>query len=243
MAKPKKLTPWVVCEPEPVVGKLTETQRLQIAGVLSPIILTVTNWAKIERARQEFVWCRWFSEKAIGHQPFVGRLQAIRDATHSLLIGFCGSGPKHENGRTGYSIDAISLLLWREFERVDRDLKLEPELLNRLGRIGAAADQLLQAGNQRQESLSANDWPVFIDILASIFDDHKVRPTAAKSSRAKNPIPSPFVRFVWRVMESLPPEWRMHMHSWEGMAKAISHSLALRTSRQPRGTDEANELS
>jgi hypothetical protein len=62
--------------------------------------------------------------------------------------------------------------------------------------------------------------------VIGVFEEAGWKIAAAKSSRAKNPKPSAFVRFMCEVMVSLHPKVREHSQSQTAMAKAVSQIIA-----------------
>jgi len=79
-------------------------------------------------------------------------------------------------------------------------------------------------------------WMTFVWRCADLFERAGARPTAAKSSQAKNPKPSAFVAFIHTLMgTAIPPSYREHMHSQAAMADAVSEILRARRSQNPKG--------
>jgi hypothetical protein len=169
--------------------------------------------------------------QAIEYKPFAARLKAIADAANDLLTALSGKKPNRDERETSYSIDTITLLLWQEMmpgESSPNSL----ELFALLHQLEMTARRALQRTNVWSEKDAwRHDWDGFVDLLASVFEANGLKPTAAKSSRAKEPKPSPFVAFVWAVVATIPPEFRTHVQSEEAMAKAVADSLAFRRSQ------------
>ena len=133
-------------------------------------------------------------------------------------------------------IDKMALLLWHELTDCESSLPSIFELMAICHLLERAARRALRRTEQWSEKDTwQHYWHGVINLLASIFEGHGVRPTAAKSSRAKNPELSLFVRFIWTVMETLPAEIREHVQSPVAMAKAVANSLAFRRSHNSAG--------
>jgi hypothetical protein len=71
-------------------------------------------------------------------------------------------------------------------------------------------------------------FAILVGRLARVFDHAGWKVSAAKTSRAKSPRASDFVRFVLAVMACVDPSIREHSHSEAAMAKALSPILTAR---------------
>jgi hypothetical protein len=228
MPRRKKLTPVVVRgNLAPILPALTESQETQLSKSAA-IEFSQPDWQKIERARQVFARRRWAELQAIEHRPFESRLKTIADAVSTLLTALSGKNPHREEARTSYSFDKISLLLWHELAEGESSPPPSPfELVAMLHRLEKASNRALKRTEHWSEKNPWQyDWDMFVDSLASVFEDHGVKPTAAKSSNARSPKLSPFVAFMWTVVETLP--FPTHTHSQQAMAEAVAKSLNFR---------------
>lgn len=235
MAKPKKLVPWVVCAPEPIVSKLTDVQREQITEA-ARISFSADDWDKIELARRDYIWTHSVKRQAIEYQSFAARLKLIAQGADDILRGLCGTKPS-KNGRTiSYPLDTTTVLVMHELmvgeSTTQSPLELLP-ILHHLKKSAAAAIQRTQ--HWSKQSTWSYDWHGFINLLASAFENHSIKPTASKTSRARNPELSPFVKFVWSIMQTIPKEFREHVQSPNAMAHAVASSLAFRRRAESAG--------
>jgi hypothetical protein len=235
MAKPKKLVPWIVGTPEPVTPNLTDDQKDQIAAAAG-IGLSANDWGKVELARRDYVWSHWAKRQAIDYQSFAARLKLITQGTDDLLRGLCGAKPNQDDHSISYVFDATSLLVMRELAEGESSPLAPMELVPSLHLLRKSAGRALQRTEHWSEQNAWRcDWHGFVNLLASVFENHSLKPTAAKTSRARNPKPSPFVKFVWSIMKTIQPDFREHMHSCDAMADAVATSLAVRRPPKLRG--------
>lgn len=210
MPKPKKRVPWIVSGPEPVLEDLTAEQRQRIT-LAAGITFSKTDWKNIDRARRDFAWCTWAKGQAVEYKPFARRLETIAASAHNLLAALTDG--------SGSAVDKTSLVLWRELELSDG-----MTLLMMLDRLEKAARRARHR-TKSQANAWQHDWASFVSMLASIFDDHGVRPTVTKWDVEKS---SPFSRFVSAIMGTLPKEFRVYTQSPEGWAKALVEAVAAR---------------
>lgn len=212
-------------EPEPTLSALTKFQKKQLSETTA-IKFSQPDWQKIEQARKDFVWCRWAEPQAIKYRPFETRLKAIARAASTLLTALSGAKPHRKNTQTSYTFDKTSLLLWREIAAG----KNSPfpslfELVAMLHQLEKTIDRALERTRHWSEKNAwQHDWNMFVHLLASVIEGHGVKPTAAKSSKARNPKPSPFVAFMWTIIGTLPLDLRAHTHSHQAMANAVAKS-------------------
>jgi hypothetical protein len=241
MPRRKKLTPVVVRgKLAPIIPALTEFQKMQLSKSAA-IEFSQPDWQEIERARQVFARRRSAELQAIEYRPFESRLKAIADAASTLLTELSDEKPRREEARTSYSFDEISLLLWHELAEGESSPPPSPfELVAMLDRLEKAANRALKRTRHWSENNAWQyDWDMFVDSLAFVFEDHGVKPTAAKSSNARSPKLSSFVAFMWAVVETLP--LRAHTHSQQAMAKAVAKSLKFQRSQSsPAGPNTSS---
>lgn len=227
MPKRKKLTPIVIGnEPEPTLSALTESQKKQLSKIAT-INFSQQDWQEIERARKDFAWCRWAERQAIKYGPFERRLKAIASAASTLLTALSGEKPHRENAQTSYTFDKTSVLLWHEIAVGESSPSPSPfELVAMLHRLEQPSDRALERTQHWSEKNAwEHDWDLFVHSLASVIEGHGVKPTAAKSSRATSPKLSPFVAFMWAIIDTLPLDLGVHTHSQQAMANAVAKSL------------------
>jgi hypothetical protein len=244
MPRRKKLTPVVVRgKLAPIIPALTEFQKMQLSKSAA-IEFSQPDWQEIERARQVFARRRSAELQAIEYRPFESRLKAIADAASTLLTELSGEKPRREEARTSYSFDEISMLLWHELEGGEGSPPPPSpfELVAMLDPLEKAANRALKRTRHWSEKNAWQyDWDMFVDSLAFVFEDHGVKPTAAKSSNARSPKLSPFVAFMWAIIETLPLDLRAHAHSQQGMANAVAKSLKFQRSQSsPAGPNTSS---
>lgn len=238
MAKSKKLLPWVICAPLPQMPDLTSDLRSRIADAAAKagFNLSANDWENIEVARRDYLWTRSAKRRAITYESFAKRLRLIREGADSILHGLSGAEPNKTGNSIKYNLDCTTVLLTQELAGHADSASSSFELIRILHSLRqAAARAEHRTAHWGSHDAWRNDWHVFVSFLATIFENHSVKPTAAKSSRARNPEPSPFVRFVWNIMHTLPREAREHVQSLEAMADAIANSLAFSRKETLRG--------
>lgn len=212
---------------EPTLPALTKLQQQEMSGVAA-LIFTQRDWKIIDQARRDFAWCRWAATQAIEYSQFETRLELMVEAASNLVTALSGNKPyleKRETQLPGTHLpfDKMSMLLWREVEVSGYYL---PEIVVLLHSLGKNARRTLRR-TQRGSGKDAwqHDWDRFVHLLASVFENRGVKPTAAKSSRAGKPKLSVFVAFVWTIIGTLPSELRAHIHSQQAMINAVAKSL------------------
>ena len=110
------------------------------------------------------------------------------------------------------------------------------------------ADKLQGWAMEWQQTLE-HRTPAFhylVNETAALFYINGWRVTAAKSSRAREQKHSPFVEFVYAVMEWLPKEIREHCQSKSALAKAIAPLIKSSLGRfppRPGATSPATDVS
>jgi hypothetical protein len=219
-------------EPEPILPALINSEKKQLSETIA-IKFSQPDWQKIEQARKDFAWCRWAEPQAIKYRPFESRIKGIASAASALQIALSGEKPRRKNTQTNCIFDKTSVLLWREIAVGEGSpFPLLFELVTMLHRLGKASNRALERTQHWSEKNAwEHDWDMFVHSLASVIEGHGVKPTAAKSSNAKNPKLSPFVAFMWAIIGTLPLDLRAHTHSQQAMAKAVAKSLKFYRSR------------
>jgi hypothetical protein len=245
MPKRKKLAPVMVRgKLAPIIPALTKSQEMQLSESAA-IGFSQADWQKIEWARQVFPQRRWAEPQAIEYRPFERRLKRIADAVSTLLTALSGEKPHRTEAGTSSTFDKISLLLWHELVEGESSPPSFLKLLAMLHRVDIAANRALKRTRHWSEKNAwQHDWDMFVDWLASIFEDHGVKPTAAKSSNATSPKMSPFVAFIWAILHTLPLDLRAHTHSQQAMGKAVAKSLKFRrlqSSARSAGPNTSND--
>jgi hypothetical protein len=232
VARPKDLLPFIVADgQEPALPKLTPGEKEEIIREVE-IDLSNHSWENVELARRDFVWSQWSKRKATEYRVVAERLEALADAANKASAALSGN-----DGRSAsVTLDNDSLLLWRELNQSEQDLPPPLQIFPLLHNLRDAARRALSRTAQRPEKNAwASDWDGFIHLLASVFEHHDLKVTAAKSSQARNPRVSPFVKFAWAIMKTIPEDCRAHTHSVEAMSKAVANSLAVRRSCKSAG--------
>jgi hypothetical protein len=240
MAKPKKLLPWLVCAPTPTIPDLTRDQRNWIAEAAGKagIDLSADDWRKVELARRDHVWSLSAKRRAIPYKSFEKRLTLIREGVDNIFCGLCGETGTKNGNSVSYPIDTTTILLMKELAENKKSGNSSFELFPLLHSLRTSARRAAERTKHWGEQNAWRfDWHALINLLATVFEDHQVSPTAAKSSRAKKLAPSPFVGFVWNIIQSLPTEYREHVQSQEAMADAVANSLAFRRGK-PAGENK-----
>jgi hypothetical protein len=239
MPKQKKLLPWFwPVKPKPNLPNLTDDQKSQIPEKVRTRV-SAKDWEKIELARRIYHdRCRAKSQ-APEYADFARRLMNFADGAATMLGAFGNGQSPYQSGKESIPITTSGCDLWDQLD-ISKMLPFDySNFLHILDQLERRARLVIEQTKQLSLDAWENDWNGFIDVLALVFEQAGLRPTAAKSSRAKNPKPSPFVAFVWEVVNTLPPEIREHVHSREAMAKAVANALALRRSPTAQATGPA----
>lgn len=228
MAKPRKLVPWIVCAADEPVARLSDEERTQIKEAAG-IGFSANSWEKIELARRTYIRIHSVKRTAIEYQTFATRLKLIIEGADDILRGLCGAAPTINGGTTNYPLDTTTVLLMHELTLGERNAHSPFELVSMVHHLRKSASSAMQRTQDwPKQNAWGNDWHGFINLLASVFEDHSMKPTASKTSRAKKPDLSPFVNFVWNIMQTIPKEFHEHTQSQNAMAHAVASSLAFR---------------
>jgi hypothetical protein len=237
MSRNRNLTPWMMesvasINSKPNLRRLTHDERKQIASIaqFSP---SDTEWDEIENCRESFSWLCWAEPQAIEFSPFARRLEMFADSVDTALTALGGQQPSHDGRTTRLSFDKVSMLMISELWPDEHSIASFIEKISMLQTWGSAARRAIKrtAGLPEKNPWRRN-WLAFVDTLASIFEAHGREPTAASSSRARNPRPSVFVAFVEHMVDSLPADFRRHKQSPEAMSKAVARALKFRRSHK-----------
>jgi hypothetical protein len=179
MPKQKKTLPWIWRgKPKPDLPNLTCSQKSQITDQAGARF-SAKDWEAIELARRTYHQRRWEKPQAPEYADFARRLKNFADGAAVMLGAFC-------NGQSPYQaeiqITTGSLDLWDELDLS----KILPfnyfEFLHTLGQLERSARLAIEETKQSPPNAWKNDWDAFIEVLATVFEEAGLRPTAAKSS-------------------------------------------------------------
>jgi hypothetical protein len=232
VSKPKKLMPLIVSGgPEPEFADIDLAQK-NLIGFVAGVSLSRDDWKIIERARRDFHWSRWAKSEAIEHKNFGRRLKELSKALQKVSTSFGGQ----ETDERLFVLDKTGLLLWHELSRGKNSFQSQFDVVAMVGQLRRAASAAISRTNlTSQKDAWQHDWDGFVSMLASVFENHRIRPTSTNTSNASRRKDSAFVSFVFEIVKSLPEGARGHTHSSGAMAKAISISLARRRLRNAAG--------
>jgi hypothetical protein len=229
MAKPKRLSPWTFRYPREQKPKLERLQKHDIEASIDGEI-SKAIFGKIKDARRTFFRSLLNARQVPEYEQLLRRLKSARNALSNLIStltdGRLRTGPTYNA-----PFDRIGIILASRLMNGDFSLCSVPTLIEMESRAYALVEEVKPLpqsdGLQHQ-----NVWNIFIDRLASAFEESGGIATAAKSSQARNPRPSAFVQFVRDILKTLPDEFQIYMHSPGATAKAVSSALAARRSSQ-----------
>lgn len=230
MPKPRKLAPWIVGDgPEPSPDGLDGDQKRQIQTLVGKN-LCERDWESIELARRDFTWGRWAKRHAVEYVQLERRLILLAGSTKQLLSAL-SDGELRTDALSNVILDKIGLILWT---RLSCRKLLYNDLCEKLIELESQSRRVIEENRQLSKTDSwQNDWNRFICLLATVYENDGLTPTAANSSRAKVPKPSPFVAFVRAIVGTLLPSDREHVQSVDAMAKAVSLALRERKHKPP----------
>jgi hypothetical protein len=227
MAKPKKLSPWTfLVELPPDIPDLSQQEKAQLGALIK---LSRAQRIEVERTRKDFCRSLRISRQSPEHSQILMRSKRTASAL-SALVSALTNGQPRKAPTFNTPFDGIGILLWSRLINAHNSPSTLPSLMILEERAYSIVEEVKP---RAQVDSFRRIWNFFVDRLASVYERNVgIKPTSAKSSRAKSPKLSPFAQIVWSVMETLPMDCRVHMHSPQAMAKAVAEALAARRSSQ-----------
>jgi hypothetical protein len=207
--------------------KLPGELRLQILGATTEFV----RFEVFERTVEPLSWA-------------IDRIQRVKKGAAQFYKALFDD-PRHESDAHVYA----NHLIKKHFE--------EPRLpaADMLNHVSWLLSSVLVACNRALREIETSDleghregdcWEQWIRRLTKALSTYDL-PTGARtdSDKAKTGLPSPFVSLVSELQKCVPPDSRRHMHSYEGLAKAITRArskvrdgkttgASLKTSRKVR---------
>lgn len=209
MAKRRNLGPWQLAATE-LTPPVSAPKRTAIAAKIG-VVLTQRDWALIESTRAGYV--EVFRQKAAGVE-----YDAVRRHLEKIVKG--SRGLRDLLFSDGSAATVARVALDRNEAGVGAIAALE--ILNANAEAILAQVRKSERGGYGMKRWTP--WNVLVADLAEIFERKGIAPTAANSLRGgENAKPSPFVKFVLAVRETLP--MKEHSQSDRAAATAIQRAL------------------
>jgi len=208
---------------KPPVERLIDPQKAKIAKT-AKLSFNDMDWAEIDVARHDFTSMCRTKPRSLEDRRVAMRLGAIANSFHYAVDAL--RAPQRNNDEDQISTYRKTIVLLALELSSDRSAPKLVQIIFLTNALQSAARRAqLKAIEDADKNYSRFRWTPLIHTLASIFEAHGCKPTAAKWARASEPHASVFVEFVRAVLETLPSEVNECRKSIGAISKIVSDGL------------------
>ena len=210
---------------KPPVEQLSDHQKAIIAKKAN-LSFSDMDWEEIEVSRYDFASLFRTKSQARVALQIAKRLEVIVKSLDHTMDAF--GKPRQIDGNQISTHLMTLAYLSRELSSDQGTTKLVKNILLLKRLRSAARHAQLRSIEDSHKNYSRHRWTALINTLASIFDAHGCKTTAAKWGRSSELRQrSLFVDFVQAVLETLPSDMNDHRKSVGALSKIVSGKLKL----------------